>query len=388
MHDWRTPSVRRSGTRQQLSLRFTGSGSEYFRIWIVNLLLTVVTCGIYFPFAKARKLRYFHENTLVADSPLSFHGDPKRMLRGYLLIGVLFVAYSVLTRAAPLVAGLMLLLGMPLMPLLLWSALRFRLGQTGWRGLRFQFDGSLRDAYLVFWPIALPLAAVLLGQALLAPTGEEASFRPSGNTVMLMSALAGLGTLTLVLLTPWIHWRFKRYQHGHYRLGSEVTRLTTGFGEFYRTQLRIGGLGLLCMLALGIGFAVLVPTVRRSPLLLAGLTPLAYLAVSAVLGGYLLSRMQNLIWGHTRSDHIRFRSDLPARPLMTLLLKNAVLMLLTLGLYWPFAVIAVTRMRLEAIRIDLNLPLEQITGSAVGTRSHSAGEAAADLNPLGFDIDL
>ena len=26
--------------------RFTGSGGEYFRIWIVNLLLSVVTLGI------------------------------------------------------------------------------------------------------------------------------------------------------------------------------------------------------------------------------------------------------------------------------------------------------------------------------------------------------
>ena len=51
-----------------LALRFTGSGSEYFRIWIVNLLLTVVTFGIYFPYAKARKLRYFHENTLIGDA--------------------------------------------------------------------------------------------------------------------------------------------------------------------------------------------------------------------------------------------------------------------------------------------------------------------------------
>lgn len=28
---------------------FTGSGSEYFRIWIVNILLTLVTFGLYTP---------------------------------------------------------------------------------------------------------------------------------------------------------------------------------------------------------------------------------------------------------------------------------------------------------------------------------------------------
>ena len=48
-----------------LKIRFTGSGSEYFRIWAVNLLLILVTLGLYLPFAKARRIRYFYANTLV-----------------------------------------------------------------------------------------------------------------------------------------------------------------------------------------------------------------------------------------------------------------------------------------------------------------------------------
>eukprot|EP01031_Cornospumella_fuschlensis_P012127 gene12127-14827_t len=35
-----------------LRIEFTGSGSEYFRIWVVNLLLLLVTVGIYYPWAK------------------------------------------------------------------------------------------------------------------------------------------------------------------------------------------------------------------------------------------------------------------------------------------------------------------------------------------------
>eukprot|EP01041_Mallomonas_annulata_P027255 gene27255-48802_t len=59
----------------QIGIAFTGSGSEYFRIWIVNLLLMLVTLGIYFPWAKARRLRYFMGNTLVGGQPLGFHGN-------------------------------------------------------------------------------------------------------------------------------------------------------------------------------------------------------------------------------------------------------------------------------------------------------------------------
>ena len=77
-----------------LPVRFTGSGSEYFRIWIVNLLLTLVTLGLYYPWAKVRRLRYFYGNTLVDGVPLAFHGDPRKMFRGWLLVGVLFALYS------------------------------------------------------------------------------------------------------------------------------------------------------------------------------------------------------------------------------------------------------------------------------------------------------
>ena len=35
--------------------RFHGNGAEYFRIWIVNFLLTLLTLGVYSAWAKVRK---------------------------------------------------------------------------------------------------------------------------------------------------------------------------------------------------------------------------------------------------------------------------------------------------------------------------------------------
>ncbi|HXI78282.1 MAG TPA: DUF898 family protein, partial [Steroidobacteraceae bacterium] len=63
-------------------LRFTGSGAEYFGIWIVNLLLTIVTLGIYSAWAKVRRLQYFYRNTEIAGSSFVFHGSPVRILIG------------------------------------------------------------------------------------------------------------------------------------------------------------------------------------------------------------------------------------------------------------------------------------------------------------------
>ena len=52
-------------------LRFTGSGGEYFKIWIVNLLLTIATLGIYSAWAKVRKARCHR----VAGGSPHAHGD-------------------------------------------------------------------------------------------------------------------------------------------------------------------------------------------------------------------------------------------------------------------------------------------------------------------------
>ena len=55
-------------------IRFTGSGSEYFGIWIVNLLLMLVTLGLYYPWAKVRRLRYFYGSTSLDGSSFEYHG--------------------------------------------------------------------------------------------------------------------------------------------------------------------------------------------------------------------------------------------------------------------------------------------------------------------------
>jgi uncharacterized membrane protein YjgN (DUF898 family) len=94
MFDTPATPVAAAPAPRTLSLQFTGSGSEYFRIWAVNLLLILVTLGLYLPFAKARRIRYFYANTLVDGQALSFHGDPWKMFRGFLLMVVLMGVYA------------------------------------------------------------------------------------------------------------------------------------------------------------------------------------------------------------------------------------------------------------------------------------------------------
>jgi uncharacterized membrane protein YjgN (DUF898 family) len=278
-----------------LKVEFSASGSEYFRIWIVNLLLVVLTLGFYLPFAKARRLRYFYANTQVGGTPLAFHGDPWRMFRGYLVMLVLFGFYA----AANAYSAWSSLLGLAVLAALwpaLWrSSMRFRLANTSWRGLRFAFEGSLRGAYLVLLPLFVP-AALLLAVSAWALQGVD-----QADPAAVDKASQGVGPvfaaimLLAMLLLPLVLWLVKRYQHDHYRLAAQVTRLGVGPGAFYKLSFKAAILGLLALVAvMGTGWlaASAIISAGRGKAMAAGvasglLLAVAYVALLSLVAAYM-----------------------------------------------------------------------------------------------------
>jgi uncharacterized membrane protein YjgN (DUF898 family) len=384
------PSMDRLSVRR-IGLRFTGSGSEYFRIWIVNLLLTLVTLGFYYPFAKVRRLRYFYANTRVGEHALGFHASPRKMLRGYLLVSLMFLLYAVAGRFSELAGLLALLIVGAIWPALLKSSLQFRLANTSWRGLRFRFEGSTGGAYRALLPLFVP-ALLLLAPLVLVPAQDHAP--PWYGALSAIFMLAGL------LMAPWLWWRLKKYQHDHCAFGPLQTGLQAGPGAFYGVFFKTIGVSLLALAIVGALAALVVAGglldgVRgRGSGRTAGPAGIAALVVfliglstlQAVPGAYLTSRMQNLIWSRTGAALLRFGSTLRFRPLFALTLKNWLLLLLSLGLYWPFAAVAMARMRLEAVSLNLDLDAQALVESAVAREGEAAGDAAGDL--FGLDIGL
>jgi len=374
-------------TTHPLDIRFTGSGSEYFRIWIVNLLLTLVTFTLYWPFARARRLTYFQNNTLVGHDPLGFHGDPWKMFRGYLLMLLFGVSYWAVSNFAPALAWLPLLLLAVLWPALWRASLQFRLRNTSWRGVRMSFDGDLKGAYLCMLPFFIPVMLVgfVIGFAVSATQGSE-----DGEAGAVFAAATGLMVLAMAALSPWLLARIKRYQHGGYAFAQERTRLTAGLGAFYGLSLRAMGVSLLCT-ALLAGVGVVVAAMAgglsgSAVIMLPFLLALAYLVFPLVLMPYTTSRLQNLLWGHTRSRRIRFHSQLRFLPLMRLTAKNWLLIVLTLGLYWPFAKVHTARLRLEAMGVAVQGDVNAWLAKAQGGDKGILGDAAGDF--FGIDMGL
>ena len=132
-----------------LPFSFSGTGSEYFGIWIVNLLLSIVTLGIYSAWAKVRRLKYFYGNTTVANSSFEYHGNPVAILKGRFVAVILIIAYNLALKSSGIVALAMIVAVAFAMPWLVWKSLQFKLYNSSYRGIRFGFKGRsvCRDSW-------------------------------------------------------------------------------------------------------------------------------------------------------------------------------------------------------------------------------------------------
>ncbi len=346
-------------TRDQvLSVSFTGQGGEYFRIWIVNLALTIVTLGIYSAWAKVRRLQYFHRNTHVAGAAFDYHGEPLAILKGRLIAVALLVLYYLGSSISPAASVSLLILLMAAIPWLVQRSLCFRLHNTSYRGLRFRFDGSLGSAYKAFllWPL--------------------------------------LGYLSIGLLAPLAHQRIKTYQVGNSRYGRTGFAFGAGPGRFYALY---GKLILMVLVPLvlvavlggwGLVSAFQTPHMdqQQKMQLIGTLLLLAlgfYLALFLFIGPWYAARIQNLSWNATTLGPHRFTSDVRARDLLAIYLTNFVAIVLTLGLYKPYADIRVARYRLQHMALLAGDDLDRFVAEQSGNVG-AMGEESAEL----FDFDI
>src|SRR5271154_3852618 len=202
--------------RAPVQLRFTGNGAEYFGIWIVNLLLTIVTLGVYSAWAKVRRLQYFYRHTDLAGSSFDFHGSPIRILIGRLIALAMLIAYNVSVRLQSRMTIVVVLALAVIMPWLLRNSFRFRLYNSSWRGTRFHFRGSVPGSYRVF----------------------------------LLNGFLSL--ITLYVMAPFMHQRLKAYQHDNSWLGKTRASFHAGVGQFYAVYLLLLAALIVCGILFGV----------------------------------------------------------------------------------------------------------------------------------------
>ena len=134
------------------SFEFKGSGSEYFRIWIVNIALTILTLGIYSAWAKVRANRYMYANTYLNGSNFEYNANPIHILIGRMIVVAIYALFVLFSQYLFMfeIAGGIALLGFLAMPWLVRQAVSFKLRNTSYRNVPFRYEGKVSSFYLFF----------------------------------------------------------------------------------------------------------------------------------------------------------------------------------------------------------------------------------------------
>ncbi|AFL48975.1 uncharacterized membrane protein YjgN (DUF898 family) [Sinorhizobium fredii] len=342
-------------------LSFTGNGSEYFGIWIVNILLTIITLGIYSAWAKVRRNRYFYGNTVLLGRGFEYHARGGQILIGRLIVFAYLILYNVLLTFAPLAGIALVLLFLCFVPWLVARGLRFSARVTSYRNVRFDFVGRAGGAFLAFI-IGPILAALTLG--ILAPLASRWTYRYIGSNL---------------------------------RYGQRVFSTDPSVGAIYKTwgiSAAILVLGLLIIGFIAFLNIALVSTAMENPdflpgaqLSLAVLAVLGYVLILSIFGVAALvyrAGVRNVAWSATTFDgRHRLLSDLSRLRYTWIAISNFVVTLVTIGLMRPWAAVRMARYVNEHTGVRFDGNVGEIF-SAIAQEGSAVGAEFMDIE--GFDF--
>lgn len=336
-------------------IRFSGNASEYFKIWIVNTALTVVTLGIYSPWAKVRKLRYFYTNTSLEDGHFDYHANPKAILIGRLMalgmVGI-YLASGYIYPVLPFVVIAVIVL---LIPWLVVRSRIFQLRNTSYHGLRFDFQRNYEDSFKAYYGGAL-ITVVTLGFG--APTAIYMRNKFVANN-------AGFGQTRFV---------FNGRQGQFYAIiWKSIGLAILGFIALLLMVLMVGMPGVLIGepnpggdSTNAIAFSLIVP-----------------LAVYAAIGIYVKVRLRNYVWNTTELSDTSFLSTLSVIEMLGLYLTNGLAIIFSLGLLVPWAQIRLAKYRANHLEVNIGRDWQDHI-AALTDEGSALGEEVGEV----FDVDI
>jgi len=155
---------------------FRGQGGSLFGIHIVNMLLALLTLGIYYFWGKIKALKYVYSQAEFDGDRFAFHGTGKELFLGWLrvipFILLLYFFPQILgmlwdSELAQIIGVVVLVVGITvIIPIAQIGAYRYRLSRTSWRGIRFSFRGRTKKYFLIYLK---GLALTLLSLGLYSP---------------------------------------------------------------------------------------------------------------------------------------------------------------------------------------------------------------------------
>ncbi|MEM9628811.1 MAG: YjgN family protein [Pseudomonadota bacterium] len=353
--------------RPGLPFSFNGKAGEYFGIWIVNILLSIVTLGIYSAWAKVRNKRYFYGNTNLNGSSFAYHASPLQILKGRLIAFAFFAAYAIVSSFFPALIGIFVIAIIILTPWVVVRSRAFNAFQSSYRNVRFGFTGGLWEAFKLYivGPIAaflslglaLPYIAYLTDRFLVGNSSygqTEMSFSGSPSAYYRIYGIAFLIAWPAALLI----------------LAFSALMIWTAIGS-------IGNQGALDaqMATLNDWFR---PYAGFLPILLTLAIPLAIVA-----SAYLTAKRQNYLFDSTKVGPHRLSLNLSFMRVLWIRFSNLVVIALSIGLMIPWARIRMARYQIEQMSL---IPAGSLDTLVSDEKNRTA--ALGDEMGEGMDLDL
>ena len=356
---------------QRHQVEFRGQAGEYFGIWIVNVLLSIVTLGIYGAWAKVRDKKYMYGNTFIDDHSFDYHATGKQIFIGRVIVAVVLLGLSILNAVNPLLYLLGFLGLLLLLPIVIIRALRFNARVSSYRNVRFDFVGEIGEAFMTFFLI------------------------PIGNV------------FTLYLCSPFVTRASQRFTTNNARYGDRPMRFDADIGKYYTPfmiaiAITIGGLTLLSMVVAGVtmGMSGALTEMMEATENGADLDPAQMGGImSVILGFYAVSFLviipamlfyrawvRNVHLSNTVLDEQHhLESTVNPGRYIWIVVSNALVSIPTLGLMIPWGRIRLAKYMASVTAVNSEASLEGYTSDVQET----AGVLSSEYMDLeGFDIDI
>jgi uncharacterized membrane protein YjgN (DUF898 family) len=242
---------------QKYTLRFHGSGTSFFLIFLKNVLLTLLTFGFYLAWAKTERRKYVWQNFEFHGQHFRYTGTGKELFKGYLVVALAYLIFFGSSYLAGLVSAhlksaveIALAIAIFLViPSVIYRAHGYLYSRTNWRGIRFGLEpqnGEYTRAFLLGYlftalsfGLYLPIMTNRLYRTMMNNTRFgtlEFSYTGTDREVWRMGVSAFfLSILTLGLYYPWYLAKIAKYRGRHTRIGpgAFLSYQVTG-GDFLR----------------------------------------------------------------------------------------------------------------------------------------------------------
>lgn len=336
---------------QYHDLEFRGNGIEYTKIVLVNIVLTILTFGIFSAWAKVRTRKYLYGNTYLNGFNFNYHADPLKILMGRLIVGSLLLVYiygSKISIYLPLVAIIGFIL---LLPWMYVKSLSFNLSNTSYRNIRFGFKKDYKESYSVF----------IKGYI--------------------------LTLVTFGLCFPYFYQTLSEFRIENTRYGKTHFKPKFTVSDFFTIFLKIVGIYILSAIVMAavvsIGAVMKQAAVLSAIFMGSGVIALYAGILFAVCIGK--SHVANLILNQSQIQDVRFRSSQKATTLFIIYLQNILLGIVTLGLGVPYGLYRVISYKLKSTAVlASSVQFDQFFAQAETDTSGAIFDAADDF----LDLDI